>query len=413
MPRVSFTVPKLQEVGAWGDVTDRFPGGSYGNRNIANVRLVALHHTVTQPTGNAMADLETIARIHNGAIPYDVVVTSEYVNGYAKTYYTGDLGTIRAKNPNRKGAFGLPANYGNLHVNAVAMIGRFDGNYGNPSVEMCRSVKAVAEEWIFNEDQRFPGIYNTWDSFVAHKDLDYTACPGEIQNFRDAIINVPPVNDARPEPEPTRWQDTDFRPETHTFVVKGDRIEVKDFDTLDVKAVLVHGQEVEMSYVSNDNRWYASQWALDSNHRHGVLIEDVERDQLVVSETKESSVASVETPSEHIQDDGGEPAEPIATTVEEVIVDMPVDAVITTTPPQPERSTAKEATSTIGKFLVPSMAGATALLTAFQQFIDSIPPQYLLIVLAIAVNVGLVVLYKRWPWLNERVNKLLEKLKLR
>lgn len=402
MANTSFYVPALRDAGAWQDVRNQFPGGSYGNRNIANVRYVVIHHTVTRGTGNGMEDLRLIANGHNGHIPYNVVVTSEHVGDYAKTFYTGDLGTIRATNPNRKGAMGIPAQYGNLYTFSIAIIGRYDGGNGNPSDQMLRSMNLVAQEAIFNEDARFGGIHNTWDSLIAHKDLDYTACPGEFQNYRHMIVTPPAIsNQPAPQP-PTRWQDTDFREEAHRFTVKH-RVEIKDFDTLEVKGVLVEGQEVETQYVSNDNRWYATRWALDNNKRHGVLIEDMERDQLVVP--------VVAPEPEHTQETQQEaPQEPQQ---EEVVVDVPLDtnaAPITTEEPT---TATKDVTQTVGKYLGPTGVTTVAALTAWQQFFQSLPPYYLWVVLFVVFNIALIVLYKKWPWLNQKVNAVLEKCKLK
>lgn len=200
MADTSFYVPRLVKEGAWLDWRNRHTGGyeMYGVRDLSGVRYVANHHSVTQPTGNAARDVDTLANIHingNGwaGIGYNIIVTSEVVNGFAKAAYVGDLATIRAHTPNTKGAFGLTAGYGNQYIIAVCVIGM--NHQVMPTVEQLRTLKLINQELLWFEDERLPNLWNTWDDVQPHKVFDWTQCNG-LDQIKQAMIDTVIPSDA-------------------------------------------------------------------------------------------------------------------------------------------------------------------------------------------------------------------------
>lgn len=207
MANTEFYVPRLVKEGAWLDWRGRHRGGNvmYGDRALSEIRYFAAHHSVTNPTGNAGRDVDTLANIHingNGwaGIGYNFVITSEEVNGFAKVAYVGDLGTVRAHTPNSKGAFGLAKNLGNRYIVAACIIGQ--NHIHNPSEAQKRSMKLLAQELLWFEDQRIPNLWNTWDDFRCHYNFDYTQCNG-MTHIRQAIIDTVIPAEATPAPVPT------------------------------------------------------------------------------------------------------------------------------------------------------------------------------------------------------------------
>jgi hypothetical protein len=200
-----FTVPRLVKEGAWLDLRDRWQGGRemYGTRSLENIRFFAPHHSVTNPTGNALKDVDTLANIHingNGwaGIGYNFVVTSEVVNGFAVVAYVGDIATIRAHTPNTKGSLGMAAGLGNHYIVAACTIGQ--NHINMPSEAQLRSMKLLAQEFLWFEDERMPNLWNTWDDMQEHYVWDWTQCNGKPE-IRQAIINVEIPSDA-PAPAP-------------------------------------------------------------------------------------------------------------------------------------------------------------------------------------------------------------------
>lgn len=222
MANTDFYVPRLVKEGAWLDWRGRHKGGNvmYGDRALSEIRFFAAHHSVTNPTGSAERDVDTLASIHingNGwaGIGYNFVITSEEVNGFAKVAYVGDLGTVRAHTPNTKGYAGLAKNLGNRYIVAACIIGQ--NHILNPSEAQKRSMKLLAEELLWFEDARIPNLWNTWDDFRCHYDFDYTQCNG-MAHIRGDIINT--VIPTEPAPAPTPTPPPVVEPPVETPVVR-------------------------------------------------------------------------------------------------------------------------------------------------------------------------------------------------
>lgn len=204
-----FYVPKLKEVGAWIEFTGNGAANWRGLRNIAGVRKIAIHHSVTDPQHNWQKEVEYVRQIHMdgrgwGGIGYNIIVTSEEVNGYAKAVLIGDLASIRAHTPNSKASFGLDRDSGNWYIIGICMIGQLHIN--NPSPAQLRTVHEICKELLFNEDQRLP-LLKSWDDVQPHKAFDSTACSGNWDYQRGKIISpdgIPaPTPDPIPDPTPT------------------------------------------------------------------------------------------------------------------------------------------------------------------------------------------------------------------
>lgn len=198
MSNVLFSVPKLTDNGAWLDYRNQYPGG-FGwryDRPLTAIRLAANHHSVTNPTGNAKADVDQLWNIHRGngwgGIGYNFVITSDVVKGkdgldYAKVAYVGDLGSVRAHTPNVKGAFGLRKGFGNEDIVAACMIGQLHIN--QPTDAQIRSAYWLYRELIQEEPQRLPNLRGDLPNKLhSHKDFDATACPGDWGSQKHRIV---------------------------------------------------------------------------------------------------------------------------------------------------------------------------------------------------------------------------------
>lgn len=201
MSNIEFTVPELTSIGAWVDYRKTFQGGFgwRGDRSLDSVKHLVIHHTVSSATNDAFTDVSKVAREHIenrkwGGIGYNIIVTSEEVNGYAKAAYIGDLASIRAHTPNSKGALGLEKNKGNVYLLAVAIVGKFSNS--KPSDAQLRTVHEICNELIY-QDGRFKQLKN-WDNLKAHRDFDSTNCPGDFDKYRNLIINPPKLNTSKP-----------------------------------------------------------------------------------------------------------------------------------------------------------------------------------------------------------------------
>lgn len=403
MANTSFTVPVLREKDAFIDARGWDSGGYgwYGDTPLANIRAVAIHHSVTPDRGNGEQEVREIIRMHRngrgwGGVGYNIIVTSEEVadGEFTKAFYVGDLGSIRAHTPNRKGAHGIPAMLGNQHILSILVIGSFHDGRGIPSGAKLRTTNAIASELIFNEDRRLPNLFNDWNrSLFGHKDFDYTACPGDFHLFRDQIINPPQHRE--PTPPPVRWQDADFRQDPQVFVVKGESIATKNFDTGEVTGLLPKGRRVETVATSNDDRWYVTQWSLDNNVRHGFLIEDVLADQAI--EEPEETPEAIEQPD----------YDPVKPEEAPEMPEVPVVVVPQVPEPKEETTATKDVAKTVGKYLGPSGAVTVATLTAWQQWLAQVP-SYVWIVLLVMLNVFLIVLYSKSPKFNAAVDRMVE-----
>lgn len=192
----NFYVPKLKQVGAWYELRSDSKGAKdwRGYRSLSGVVAVAGHHTVTHPTGNAEQEVATIWNIHKqrgfGGIGYNAIITSEEVNGYAKVYLIGDIGSIRAHTPNTKGFRGWTPRYGNNYLLGFSFIGM--NHLVEPTDAQYRSAHELVKELIYNENTRLPKL-KTWDDLVIHWNCDPTACWGSKVD-KNKIINPPKLN---------------------------------------------------------------------------------------------------------------------------------------------------------------------------------------------------------------------------
>lgn len=205
MSNIPFNVPRLVKEGAWLDYRGKYNNGyaGFGDRALSEIRFAAPHHSVTNPTGNAERDCNTLFNIHAGngwnMIGYNFVVTSEEVNGFAKVAYVGDLGSVRAHTPNTKGAKGMAAGLGNRYIVAACMIGQ--NHIVPPTVAQLRSMKLLMQELLFFENDRLPNLWPQWDDMWPHYTWDWTQCNG-FTSIRQQIIDVEIPSDA-PAPAPT------------------------------------------------------------------------------------------------------------------------------------------------------------------------------------------------------------------
>lgn len=283
MSNTPFNVPLLVEKGVWQDWRGFHPGG-HGwrhNINLAGISKVAIHHSVTSLSGNAKKDIDLIWKIHQGngwgGIGYNIIVTSEVKNGFAVAVYVGDFANARAHTPNQKGAFGIRAGYGNNHILGVCVVGTYHTGTAIPLAQR-RTLKAIAEELIFNEDQRLPGLGNSWSSLVGHGECDWTQCPaGSFWNReRAAIINVAypkpptPPPPQRPEYETTWDAYTPTRPMVATRLVKLYDPVTQTF-VKDAEYPAGHlFAYVAGRYKFKDKWYYRTQWSLENGKWHGI-----------------------------------------------------------------------------------------------------------------------------------------------
>lgn len=210
MSRFEFYVPKLVDAGAWKDYRNQFSGGFGWRNNVAGsaYRYISIHHTVTNPQNNLYNEVSLIHRYHTqnngwGGIGYNFIIGTEITNGYAKVAYVGDLGSIRAHTPNYKGALGIPAKHGNVHLIGIAFIGRFDAGRGIPSQAQLRSAHELVKELIFAENHRLPNLKDDWNHTLrTHKEFDSTACAGDFHLYKSKIINAGSAPKPQPVPKP-------------------------------------------------------------------------------------------------------------------------------------------------------------------------------------------------------------------
>lgn len=189
---MGYYVPKLKNAGAWLDWRGKYPGGYNWrmSRPHSKVKAVVVHHTVTNPQGNAKKEVDYIKRIHVnnngwGGIGYHFIITTETVKGVAKIAYVGDIKTIRAHAPNYKGAHGIPAKYGNTYTLGVALIGQL--HKVDPLPEQLRSAHYLLNELLFEDKKLFTNL-GGWEDMIPHYKLDSTACPGKWVNYKNKII---------------------------------------------------------------------------------------------------------------------------------------------------------------------------------------------------------------------------------
>lgn len=197
MGHFNFEPSVLDSKNAWKDYRRMYSGGFgwRGSVPYSELRYIALHHTASSKTGNAKKDVDRVSREHItnrnwGGIGYHIIITSEEVNGYAVTCYTGDIGTIRAHATNSKGKFGIPVNKGNNFLIGICMVGNFVTEM--PSDAQIRSAHEVIKELIFNQSSLTQ--FKDWNNLKGHSDFDYTACPGQLSQIRSKIMN-PPVQE--------------------------------------------------------------------------------------------------------------------------------------------------------------------------------------------------------------------------
>lgn len=204
MSNTVFYVPKLRYNSAWLDWRSSYPGGNGWryDRSLSKIFYAANHHSVTNPTGNAKKDVDTLWNIHKangwGGIGYNFVITSEEVKGkdglmYAKVAYVGDIGSVRAHTTNAKGVKNIPKGYGNEYIVAACMIGQL--HLKNPTAAQIRSAHWLYRELIQEEGARLPNLKGALkDRLTSHKDWDYTECSGnwawqkgQIVNYKDPV----------------------------------------------------------------------------------------------------------------------------------------------------------------------------------------------------------------------------------
>ena len=198
-----FYVPSLKKIGAWYELRNNIKGGKdwRGYRPLQKINLIAGHHTVTHPTGNAEKEIATIKQIHVngrgwGGIGYNIIITSEEVKGYAKVYCIGDIGSIRAHTPNSKAYRGLRKNYGNTYLLGVSVIGM--NHLKAPTDAQYRSYHEVLKELIYGENVRMP-LLRSWNDWQPHWAFDSTACYGKKLD-RTKVINPPKIQSPAPPP---------------------------------------------------------------------------------------------------------------------------------------------------------------------------------------------------------------------
>jgi hypothetical protein len=207
MSNFPFYEPTLQNAGAFHDLRSRHAGGFgwRGDRPSNQIKKIVVHHTVTNPKGNMLREVDEVAQIHLnsngwGGIGYHIIISTETINGFAKVAYVGDVLSVRAHAVNSKGVLGFTQNAGNYWFLGISIIGRFDQGV-MPSIEQLRSLKLVIEELLYHEDARLPSLAN-WNDVIAHKDVDYTACPGDWNRMKPLIMNTDVKGGSTPVPTP-------------------------------------------------------------------------------------------------------------------------------------------------------------------------------------------------------------------
>ena len=273
MANTPFTVPRLVDEGAWLDWRGKYSNGyaGFGDRPLANIRFAVPHHSVTNPTGNAEQDVNTLFNIHKsngwGMIGYHFVITSEVVNGFAKIAYVGDIGSIRAHAPNTKGAYGLQTNYGNHYLVGACIIGQ--NHLQMPSQAQLRSMKLLMQELLWFEDARLPNLTNTWDDMREHKVWDWTQCNG-LDQIRGAIIDATIPAKYTPPPAPV-WKAMDTPRNMRASA------NAKIFDLDNGKQVGLIALGIDTPFLQkkeqNGKLYLRSKWSVDNNKNWGVDID--------------------------------------------------------------------------------------------------------------------------------------------
>ena len=273
MANTPFTVPRLVDEGAWLDWRGKYSNGyaGFGDRPLANIRFAVPHHSVTNPTGNAEQDVNTLFNIHKsngwGMIGYHFVITSEVVNGFAKIAYVGDIGSIRAHAPNTKGAYGLQTNYGNHYLVGACIIGQ--NHLQMPSQAQLRSMKLLMQELLWFEDARLPNLTNTWDDMREHKVWDWTQCNG-LDQIRGAIIDATIPAKYTPPPAPV-WKAMD----TPRNMRASANAKIFDLDTGKQVGIIALGLDTPFTQKKEQGGklYLRSKWSTDNNKNWGVDID--------------------------------------------------------------------------------------------------------------------------------------------
>lgn len=285
MSNVAFTVPRLVKEGAWLDYRGKYNNGfaGFGDRALSEIRFAAPHHSVTNPTGNAERDCNTLFNIHAGngwnMIGYNFVVTSEEVNGYAKVAYVGDLGSVRAHTPNTKGAKGMAAGLGNRYIVAACMIGQ--NHITPPTVAQLRSMKLLMQELLFFENDRLPNLWPQWDDMWPHYTWDWTQCNG-FESIRQQIIDVAIPSDVPTPPPVPAVRELNrevYNPLKKFRFNKDSRFyNLLEYTTNGTK-VYPKGEEIDIKQkltLTNGNVWFRTAYSSDNEKATGFRAEDLD-----------------------------------------------------------------------------------------------------------------------------------------
>lgn len=313
MANNAFSVPKLTDNGAWLDWRFEYPGGLgwRGDRALSNIRYAANHHSVTNPSGNARNDVNTLWNIHKangwGGIGYNFVITSEVVRGkdgldYAKVAYVGDIGSVRAHTTNARGIKGLAAGYGNDYIVAACMIGQL--HIANPSAAQIRSAYWLYRELIDQEPQRLPNLRGSLaDKLTAHKTWDYTECSGNWDWQRNQILNY--KDPVAPAPVVPKWVPMD----NPRKMLAAKDLYVRDLDkNANVGDVIKSGTPIEFTTKKEvgGKLYLRSKSSTDGNRNWGILFDDLKElpvapvvttKDITITKTIEFKKISVEDPS--------------------------------------------------------------------------------------------------------------------
>lgn len=275
MSNIPFYVPRLLKEKAWLDWRGQYNNGfsGFGDRALSEIRFAAPHHSVTNPTGNAKKDVDTLFRIHaaNGwnMIGYNFVITSEVVNGFAKVAYVGDLGSVRAHTPNMKGAKGMAAGLGNRYIVAACVIGQ--NHLVLPSQAQLRSMKLLMQELLFFENGRLPNLWPQWDDMWPHYTWDWTQCNGKPE-IRSMIINTQIPSEVAPAPKPT-WKSMDV-PRSMRAPKK---VNIINLDNNTVVGSIAAGLDTPFTQKKEQKSklYLRSKWSVDNKKNWGVNIDDL------------------------------------------------------------------------------------------------------------------------------------------
>lgn len=179
MSSILFWESRLKDAGAWKDYRSIITGGYgwRGDRRLADIRAIVVHHTVTRQYGNADKEVAEILNMHKargfGGIGYHFLITSEIKNGYAVVAYVGDIGSIRAHDPNMKGKAWSPIKQGNVYSIGISFVG--DHTKKMAGTEQLRSAKLLIAELLYDENSRLPSL-NGWENVYGHGYSSYTWC---------------------------------------------------------------------------------------------------------------------------------------------------------------------------------------------------------------------------------------------